>query len=161
LTRDLRGRPLAAPVLYPGSIEKTSFAETGEGKGFLLLDMSPDQVRWSFMELPSRPMVTRDLKADDGTRSIAVKLGRMVAESPADAILRIRVTGTPDPSTWRALSAAKIRAISPSTMTVEVRAGDGSVFGRRPLGRANRRHAGRAATAPPSAQLGLGGDIGG
>jgi exonuclease SbcD len=162
LTRDLRGRPLAAPVLYPGSIEKTSFAETGEAKGFLLLDMSPDEVRWRFMDLPSRPMVTRDLNTDDRTRSIAAKLGRMVAESPADAILRIRVTGTPDPSAWRALSAARIRSIAPSTMTVEVRAGDASVFGRRPLARANRRHAGRAATAPPaSAQLGLGGDIGG
>jgi DNA repair exonuclease SbcCD nuclease subunit len=149
-------------VLYPGSIEKTSFAEAGEGKGFLLLDVSPDEVRWSFVDLPSRPMVTRDLNACDGTRSIASMLGQVVAESPADAILRIRVTGTPDPSAWRALSAARIRSIAPSTMTVEVRAGDGSVFGRRPLARAHRRHAGHAATAPPpSAQLGLGGDIGG
>ena len=39
LTCDLGGRPLAAPVLYPGSIERTSFAEKDEEKGYLVLEV--------------------------------------------------------------------------------------------------------------------------
>ena len=38
LTEDLRGRPLASPVLYPGSIERTSFSEADEPKGFMLVE---------------------------------------------------------------------------------------------------------------------------
>ena len=32
LTQDLGGRPLGAPVFYPGSVERTAFAEEGESK---------------------------------------------------------------------------------------------------------------------------------
>lgn len=56
LTRDLRGEPLAAPVLFSGSVERTSVAERGEPKGFLLLDFAGGRlVRWQFEELPMRP----------------------------------------------------------------------------------------------------------
>ena len=41
LTHDLAGRKLAAPVLYPGSIERTSFAERDETKGYLILEIEP------------------------------------------------------------------------------------------------------------------------
>jgi len=62
LTRDLRGRGLPAPVLYPGSIERTSRAEAAEPKGYLLLTFAPASaaggrlVRWRFCRLPTRPM---------------------------------------------------------------------------------------------------------
>ncbi len=36
LRRDLRGRLLPAPVIYAGSVERTSFAEREEAKGFVL-----------------------------------------------------------------------------------------------------------------------------
>ncbi|MBL7177366.1 MAG: hypothetical protein ISS66_16205 [Desulfobacteraceae bacterium] len=39
LTKDLGGRPIAAPVFYPGSIERTSFAERDEKKGYLTLEI--------------------------------------------------------------------------------------------------------------------------
>ena len=62
LTRDLKGHPLRAPVLYPGSVERTSFAEKDEKKGYLVLELdsgSPGKpaLRWKFHELPARPMV--------------------------------------------------------------------------------------------------------
>jgi DNA repair exonuclease SbcCD nuclease subunit len=63
LTTDLRGRALCAPVFYPGSIERTSHAEAGEPKGFLLLTLSRDQTLggrlhdWLFCPLPTRPML--------------------------------------------------------------------------------------------------------
>ena len=37
LRRDLRGRPLPAPVVYAGSVERTSFAERDEVKGYAML----------------------------------------------------------------------------------------------------------------------------
>jgi exonuclease SbcD len=42
LTHDLSGQPMAAPVFYPGSVERTSFAERDEPKGYLWLEFSRD-----------------------------------------------------------------------------------------------------------------------
>jgi hypothetical protein len=71
LQTDLGGRPLPTPVLYPGSVERTAFAEMGEEKGYLLLDLEPDTrggrlARSDFVRLPARPMLLRDLHADMG-----------------------------------------------------------------------------------------------
>src|SRR5690242_14544472 len=40
LTHDRRGHLLGAPVLYPGSIERTSVAEADEEKGFLVVELA-------------------------------------------------------------------------------------------------------------------------
>jgi DNA repair exonuclease SbcCD nuclease subunit len=57
LNRDLAARPLAAPVLYPGSIERTSAAERFEEKGYLRIEISRGSpLRWRFVELPTQPM---------------------------------------------------------------------------------------------------------
>jgi DNA repair exonuclease SbcCD nuclease subunit len=45
ITEDLRSRPLAAPVFYPGSIERTSFAEKDEKKGYLLAKFMLNSVK--------------------------------------------------------------------------------------------------------------------
>ena len=56
----------STPVLYPGSTERTSFAEMGEDKGFLLVEFEPDRrsggrlVRSIFRETPARPMTSID-----------------------------------------------------------------------------------------------------
>jgi DNA repair exonuclease SbcCD nuclease subunit len=63
LQKDLRGRRVATPVLYAGSIERTSFAEKDETKGYMTVDVEEDHsVQWQFHELPARPMVL--LKVD-------------------------------------------------------------------------------------------------
>jgi DNA repair protein SbcD/Mre11 len=57
LTTDLRGRPLAAPVFYPGSTAMTSFAERYEAKGYVTMEIAADARRggrvaaWTFHEL--------------------------------------------------------------------------------------------------------------
>lgn len=53
LTADLAGRRLAAPVLYPGSTERTSAAEDGEEKGYVTMALEPDsgRVAWAFHRL--------------------------------------------------------------------------------------------------------------
>ena len=42
LTTDLAGDPLAAPVFYPGSTERTSAAEDGEEKGYVTMEIEAD-----------------------------------------------------------------------------------------------------------------------
>jgi DNA repair exonuclease SbcCD nuclease subunit len=124
LTTDLRGRALATPVMYPGSIERTAFAEIGETKGFMMLDVGLDagmpRVRWEFRELPARPMLRRELDAgviSSGGFSAAVEA--IMAAAPDDAVLSIRVSGALSEEHWRAVSAARLRALQPA-MTVEI-----------------------------------------
>ena len=49
--------PMRVPVFYAGSVERTSFAEKGEMKGYLELEIGYRVNRWAFHELPARPMV--------------------------------------------------------------------------------------------------------
>lgn len=125
LTADLRGRPLAAPVLYPGSVERTSRAEKEEAKGYLMVDVEPDDAggrlaQWEFVELPARPMVSRDLRPGDQTsETLESAICRIVQELPADAILQLRVLGEPRPYQAGVLNQARLRALAPSSMNVE------------------------------------------
>ena len=126
LTHDLRGRALAAPVLYPGSIERTSIAEEDEEKGYLLVEILLNErgprVDWEFRPLPARPLVRCAL--DVGTCSdteIEARLRMLLSEAPPDAVLTIRVEGTMTQHAARILSAANLRSLAPATMNVDVR----------------------------------------
>jgi DNA repair exonuclease SbcCD nuclease subunit len=128
LMRDLEQRALRAPVLYPGSIERTSFAEVGEPKGFMVVRFSEGELEWEFRRLPARPMIRHELSAD---RLSAVELGlavrAIVRVTPADAVVLIRVSGALTSEHWRALSPATLRAFVPETMNVEISPVDGFV----------------------------------
>jgi len=127
LTADLRGRPLPTPVIYPGSIERTSFAEREEGKGYVVLEAAPGDVRggvlrrWTFHALPARPMVIEEIRAGGADHSVVHRLlADAIRRAPADAVLRIRVRGVPTPGGFAALRAASVRALTPPTVNVEV-----------------------------------------
>ncbi len=128
LTSDLAGRPLSAPVLYPGSVERTAFAEMGESKGYILLDVEADgdavrtRTRWSFRELPARPMVVTDVSGGTlGAPALARAIEAAVTQAPADAVLRIRIHGRVGGCRpLRVLAAARLRAIAPPTMNLDV-----------------------------------------
>lgn len=129
LANDLAGRPLAAPVLYPGSVERTSIAEKDEPKGYVTLEVAPGRAggrlgHWRFHDLPARPMLVREFRLDGHEDSLLPRIGAVVAEAPADAVLRIRVTGRPSLAARRTLSAANLRALAPATMNVELRLDD-------------------------------------
>jgi DNA repair protein SbcD/Mre11 len=148
LTRDLRGRPLAAPVFYPGSLERTSLAERGEAKGFLLLELTAAgdvRVQWEFRRLPARPMVVRDLAvAGMSAAALDAALHAAVAAAPADAVLRIRLRGDVSGVESRLLSATRLRRHAPGTMNIEIRT-DAAFDGFR---RNRGRRIGEAAAAP-------------
>jgi len=139
LTTDLRGRALPTPVLYPGSIERTSFAERGEEKGYVLLEVAPGDEpggvlrRWTFTPLPARPMVIEEIQAG-GADGAAVRgmLTAIFRRMPADAVLQVRVRGVLAPAGLAALGAAAVRALAPATMNVELRLVDVERPGRSP-----------------------------
>jgi DNA repair protein SbcD/Mre11 len=131
LRRDLQGMDLPTPVLYPGSAERTSFAEMGEEKGYLLLELEPsrhggDLVRRRFVPLPSRPMLVRELHprgiAGTGWSSpeLGAQLAATLADAPPDAVLRIRIHGEVPPEARTSLAAAHLRSLTPTHMNLEV-----------------------------------------
>lgn len=132
LEHDLQGRAAPAPVLYPGSIERTSFAEKSEAKGYMVLVFRPDRVtggsisEWDFCRLPARPMVTKDIHVDS-TSAVDLRsiVRAAVDDAPTDAVLRIRVHVGSDRDTDLGLSAANLRALTPPTMNVEFRVVEG------------------------------------
>jgi exonuclease SbcD len=108
------------PVLYPGSVERTSFQERREEKGYLLLraEPGPDGGRladWRFVRLPARPMhvVAFDGHGLDPAR-LAARLRRRLAACGPDAVVRVEVTGA-------SLRADLVRSLAPSCMNVSVR----------------------------------------
>lgn len=123
LTTDLGRRPLETPVLYPGSIERTAFAEIGEPKGFMIVHVGREapRVRWEFRELSARPMMRHEIvPATMSEDLLASTVQAIIAASPADAVLSIRMAGPLTDAQWGAVSAARLRAIAPPTMNVEI-----------------------------------------
>ncbi len=135
LTTDLDGRKLPAPVLYPGSVERTSFAEKDERKGYLIVAIETaseprERLRgWRFHELPARPMVA--IEVDEAVPASAIEdwlRARLTALHP-ESVVSIRME---DP---KRLGAAVLRRLAPPTMNVSLafraRSRSGSTYGRR------------------------------
>lgn len=125
VTTDPAGRPLPAPILYPGSVERTAFAEMGEAKGFMTAEVAADAghaggrlAAWRFHALPARPMVVVDLRARGA--ELAAEVREAVASVPEDAVLRLRVRGPLAPSARALLAAEPLRRMAPPEMNVEV-----------------------------------------
>ena len=145
LTFDLAGRPLEAPVIYPGSVERTAFAEKDETKGYVILDVEPasQPERWrvlaDFRPLPARPMVFAEVRAS-GLDAAGLRRGveAALAALPPDAVLRLRVLGQVHGDARGVLAAATLRALAPD-MNVEV------VLEDEPRGSRRRMHGGGGA----------------
>ncbi len=127
LQEDLRGCPLRSPIIYPGAIERTSFAERDEEKGYYLINVEPGAppdglaVDWEFRGLPTRPMAVEEVSAESVTRvELERRLIHLVREKPNNAVVQIRVLGIPGRDCRPVLNAAYLRDLAPSTMNVEV-----------------------------------------
>jgi exonuclease SbcD len=125
LTHDLRGRRLPAPVLYPGSVERTAFAERYEDKGYFRLQVaaapgSPGRLAAvSFVQLHARPMVALELEPDGLTPAQLRQalIADLLALDP-DAVVRIRVRGPVAAPLRPILAAPAVRALAPVTMNI-------------------------------------------
>lgn len=116
---DLSGKPLSAPVVYPGSTERTSFAEMSETKGFVSIQAGPadrparELRSIVFRDLPARPMYTRTL--DSGSLpSVLARFRSSLADVDTGGVLRVRVPA--DLASDPARIIAAVKAIVPPTM---------------------------------------------
>jgi exonuclease SbcD len=106
-------RPPERPaVIYAGSVERTSFAEAGEPKGFVVLELTRTGLgAFEFRPLPARPMVTRNVACGPSSATEAhARVAAAVASTPADAVVRVRITGAIPPT----LTAAALRSLGGS-----------------------------------------------
>ncbi len=112
LRRDLAGAPLASPVFYAGSVERTSFAEANETKGYMRLFARPGaRVESTFVPLPTRPMRQLELGGPDAED----QLTDWLRHCEADAVVQLRWLGPGPPP-----SASRLRQIAPESMNLAV-----------------------------------------
>ncbi len=122
LNTDLVGRTLHAPVYYPGSTERTSFAERNEDKGYLILTIAQQpehRISHRFIPLPTRPMI--DLTLDGRGLSIAEmreQLIRRIASLNENAIVRIRSEEESSPALLHEFNDSWLRAAAPPSMNI-------------------------------------------
>jgi len=123
LTQDLQQCPLAAPVIYPGSVERASFAERAEEKGYAVVTIEtsgePPPVRVSFEPLPARPMVSLELEPPAADRrAIAGLLASRLCQLDPDSVVRIKLRGPYAAASLQSLNAAFLRELAPPTMNI-------------------------------------------
>ncbi len=107
----LEGSP---PVFYPGSLERTSFIERFEEKGYFDFTWQGGALRHQFVELPARPMFVLEYDAElEDADTIVRKLHRDLLKLPRDAVVRITISGEMNP--------ALIRGTIPDTMNATLR----------------------------------------
>jgi DNA repair exonuclease SbcCD nuclease subunit len=111
------------PVIYPGSIERTSFAEKDEEKGFYLLEFNEEKIKpgfnsLKFIPLPARPMIDLTLSVDtDSPAEFSNAVKTYINKIPLDAIVRLHC---PSDRTKSILTAKFIRDTFPATMNVQL-----------------------------------------
>jgi DNA repair exonuclease SbcCD nuclease subunit len=99
-----------APVIYAGSVERTSFAEAPETKGFVVLELTRTGLGgFEFHPLPARPMAMRTISFEGTIDDDAhARVAAAIDSTPHDAVVQLRVTGPVPPT----LTAAALRAMA-------------------------------------------------
>jgi DNA repair exonuclease SbcCD nuclease subunit len=127
LSHDLGGRPLAAPVIYPGAVERTSFAERTEVKGYQILTIGlagPDRgvlLEVSFVPLPARPMVSLVVEpTDTDINALRAHLTGRLRELDPDSVVHVVLQGAKTEEARQILSAALLRELAPPTMNIHL-----------------------------------------
>jgi DNA repair exonuclease SbcCD nuclease subunit len=114
-----------SPVVYAGSVERTSFAEASEPKGFVVLDLTRSGLeRFEFRTLPARPMVARTVSfSGAGARDVESRVAAVIQSTPPDAVVQVRVAGAIPPSLTAGLlrSLAGARNVTLAVRTPEAR----------------------------------------
>ncbi len=124
LSHDLTGLVLPAPVIYPGSIERTSFAERHEDKHYVklelgLMDGKPRRTKVTFVPLPSRPMVVLKVKeCFPNVIMFELWLKEALANLDPNSVVRIDLGDDLAEAIIQRLTAAKIRDLAPASMNV-------------------------------------------
>jgi exonuclease SbcD len=127
LDHDLTGKAMATTVIYPGSVERTSFAERREEKRYAIVELAPTEdgrgrlVGVSFFPLPARPMIVLELevmglKVNGVSKLIRNRLKRLDPES----IVRVKFKGAVPAVIQNQFTAAFLRSLAPETMNISL-----------------------------------------
>ncbi len=125
LTHTLDWSPFSAPVIYAGSIERTSFAERFEEKKYVIIKINPSRENAvpiiEFYPLPTRPMVkikipTTGLHHNGFNNIIQENLSTL----DPDSIVRVQISGSNAVQAQRSISANHLRALAPASMNISL-----------------------------------------
>lgn len=128
LTRTLDRRKLTCPVVYSGSIERTSIAERFEEKHFVIVKIDPENekqhVDIEFHRLPTRSMVK--IEVDTFDRSIVQirdEIEERVSRLEQDAVVRVSFSEEEKADLMGEFTARSLREMVPKTMNISMRHG--------------------------------------
>ncbi|MCF7913387.1 MAG: DNA repair exonuclease [Candidatus Cloacimonetes bacterium] len=109
------------PIIYSGSVERTSFQEMSEPKGYYEIEMVKKNTGWradkiTFLELNTRPMV--DIYLDEIIDKInwQMLLSDELKKLAEDSIVRLKMQNKTGKFDCSRLTAEKLRVIFPDTM---------------------------------------------
>lgn len=110
------------PIIYPGSIERTSFAEKDEIKGFCELILNGNEIPLvNFIELDTRPMIDSNIDLDTSdSQEIYEYLKKLFISLHRDAIIRLSFNYS---TTRDNITAKLLRNASLPTQTVMLKGG--------------------------------------
>ncbi|NIS82182.1 MAG: metallophosphoesterase [Anaerolineales bacterium] len=127
LRKDLAGQQLKSPVIYPGSVERTSFAECNEVKHYVRLQVTRSEqeggkiVDLLYEPLPSRPMITLEVTIADADRqTLEEELRSRLADVDPDAVVRVHVHGDIPLALHRVFNAENLRTLAPESVNVSI-----------------------------------------
>jgi len=128
LTKDLMGRSLSTPVFYPGSIERTSFAEKDEKKGYIIIDVVSNSHNTlsvhseKFVELPARPMVKVNISTQGmDEKKLQAYINKSLQALSPQSIVKLDIQGFIPEGCLPVLRASSLRALAPKEMNISVR----------------------------------------
>jgi DNA repair protein SbcD/Mre11 len=127
LKSDLKGNQLAAPVLYPGAIDRTSFVERLKKKGYLIINLSftnnteRPEIDWEFIDLHARPMfvISVDINSMD-KKNIIPFLKSEISQLDQNSVVKVKLEKKSGNELLSVLSAETLRRIAPATMNIEL-----------------------------------------
>jgi DNA repair exonuclease SbcCD nuclease subunit len=112
-------------VIYPGSTERTSFAERDEPKGFYEIELAPQPgSNWQFsgldfIQLPARPMEDLILDGNLTPDTLASTIRSQISDLNRDAILRIIAGPDLDPQVKVLITSRFLRQVLPESMNFQ------------------------------------------
>ena len=119
------GGKTTPPVIYPGSIERTSFAERDESKGFYDISLGKgEHGKWQieeldFHELPARPMVDITLGSSLEPGEVADFIKLEASKIDSNSIVRLRSEPDIGLGVKGSVTSSLLRDILPDTMNYQ------------------------------------------
>jgi DNA repair protein SbcD/Mre11 len=124
LTHGLDGKQMKSKVYYPGSIERTSFAERNETKGYVIFDFIPSQSggdikNYDFIKLPSRPMIEINIDANNSNKPELInQIIQHISKIEKNSIIRLKIIENKKKSDFEIPSLDEIRKVIPTSINI-------------------------------------------